>query len=78
VGRDAVVVLGHDYWKSQFNANPSRRVGSTIWINSVPCTIIGVAPQQFTGIDQFIKPSMFIPLAMSPRLPGQNNLEKRD
>jgi macrolide transport system ATP-binding/permease protein len=77
VGRDAVVVLGHDYWKSQFNASPSA-IGSTIWINSVPCTIIGVAPQQFTGIDQFVKASMFVPLAMSPRLAGENNLERRD
>jgi predicted permease len=77
VGRDAVVVLGHDYWKSQFNANPSA-IGSTIWINGVPFSIIGVAPEQFTGIDQFIKPTMFIPLAMSPRLMGTNNLEKRD
>jgi len=77
VGRDAVVVLGHDYWQSQFNANPSV-IGSTIWLNSVPCTIIGVAPQQFTGVDQFVKPSLFVPLAMSPRLGGENNLEKRD
>ena len=56
VGRDAVVVLGHDYWVSQFNANPSV-VGSTIWINSVPCTVIGVTPQQFTGVDQMVKPT---------------------
>jgi len=77
VGRDAVVVLGHDYWVSQFNANPSA-VGSTIWINSVPLTIIGVLPEQFTGIDQYVKPSMFVPLAMSPRLSGENILEKRD
>jgi len=70
-------VLGHDYWVSQFNANPSV-VGSTIWINSVPLTIVGVLPQQFTGIDQFVKPSMFVPIAMSPRLSGADNLEKRD
>lgn len=77
VGRDAVVVLGHDYWVSQFNANPTI-VGSTIWINNVPCTIVGIMPQQFTGIDQLFKPSMFVPLAMSPRLNGDNSLEKRD
>ncbi len=77
VGRDAVVVLGHDYWKSQFDGNPSV-IGSTIWINGVPCNIVGVAPEQFTGIDQFVKPSMFVPLAMSPRLSGGNELEKRD
>jgi predicted permease len=77
LGRDAVVVLGHDYWKTQFNGNPSA-IGTSIWINGVPCTIIGVLPQQFTGIEQYVKPSMFIPLAMSARLGGVNNLEKRD
>jgi putative ABC transport system permease protein len=77
VGRDAVVVLGHDYWVSQFNSNPAV-VGSTIWLNGVPCTVIGVAPAPFTGIDQFVKPSLFVPIAMSPRLTGTNSLEKRD
>src|SRR5579863_9566424 len=77
VGRDAVVVLGHDFWVNQFKANPSA-VGSTIWINGVPLTIVGVAPEQFTGIDQYVKYSMFIPLAMSPRLSGDSALEKRD
>ena len=77
VGRDGVVVLGHDYWVSQFNASPSA-VGKTIWINGVPLNVIGVMPQQFTGIDQFVKPSMFVPIAMFPRLSGADGLEKRD
>jgi macrolide transport system ATP-binding/permease protein len=77
VGRDPVVVLGHDYWVSQFNASPSV-LGSSIWLNGVQCTIIGVTPAEFTGIDQFFKPSLFVPLAMSPRLGQQNTLEKRD
>jgi macrolide transport system ATP-binding/permease protein len=77
VGRDAVVVLGHDFWMHQLNASPSI-VGSTLWLNSVPFTVIGVAPEQFTGIDQFVKYAMFIPIAMSPRLGGENLLEKRD
>jgi predicted permease len=77
VGRDSVIVLGHDYWVSQFNSNPAV-IGSTVWINNVPCIIVGVTPEQFTGIDQFVKPSLFVPLAMSPRLTGVNNLEKRD
>jgi len=77
LGRDAVVVLGHDFWAHQWNANPSV-VGSTIWINSVPFTVIGVAPERFTGLDQFVKQAMFLPIAMAPRLSGDNNLEKRD
>jgi predicted permease len=77
VGRDAVVVLGHDFWVNQMNSNPSV-VGSTMWLNSVPFNVIGVAPEQFTGIDQFVKYAMFVPLAMSARLSGNDLLEKRD
>jgi predicted permease len=76
-GRDSVIVLGHDFWKTQFNGNPAA-VGSTIWLNGVPCTIIGIAPESFTGIDQFIKASLYIPLALSPRIGGSNFLEQRD
>ncbi len=77
-GRDAVVVLGHDFWVSDFNANPFV-VGSTIRLNGVECTVIGVTPEQFTGIDnQNLKPSLFVPLAMSARMDPQNALERRD
>jgi macrolide transport system ATP-binding/permease protein len=77
VGRDAVVVLGYDFWKSQFGASPSV-VGSRVWVNGVPCTIVGVAPERFTGIDQMLKPSLYVPVAMSPILGQANNLERRD
>lgn len=77
VGRDAVVVLGHDFWVHQMNGNPSV-VGSTIWLNGVPFIVIGVAPEEFTGIDQFVKYAMFVPLAMSPRMGGTSVLEKRN
>ena len=77
VGRDPVVVLGHDFWESQFAASPSA-VGSKIRLNGTECTIIGVAPQQFTSIDQFLKPSLFIPMAMSSRLGQGDSLERRD
>jgi len=77
VGRDPVVVLGHDFWESQFAASPAA-IGSKIRLNGIPCTIVGVAPQQFTSIDQFLKPSLFVPLAMSPLLGQPNSLEGRD
>ena len=75
-GNDAVVVLGHDFWVSQLNANPLV-VGSTIRLNGVECTVVGVAAERFTGIDQ-VKPSLFVPLALSSRL-GQGHIpEGRD
>src|SRR5580704_17448601 len=77
VGRDAVVVLGHDFWVSEFNANPSV-VGSSLRLNGVDCRIIGGVPERFTGVQQLVKPTLYVPLAMSPRLDRENILEKRD
>jgi macrolide transport system ATP-binding/permease protein len=77
VGRDAVVVLGHDFWVSEFNSNPSV-VGSSLRLNGVECKIVGIVPQQFTGVEQMVKPALYVPLAMSPRLDRDNLLEKRD
>jgi len=76
-GRDPVVVLGHDFWVSQFNSSPSV-VGSLIRLNGIDFTVIGVAPESFTGIDQYLRPALFVPFAMSPRLAQDNNLHKRD
>jgi macrolide transport system ATP-binding/permease protein len=77
VGRDPVVVLGHDFWVSQFGASPSA-IGSKVRLGGTEFTIIGVAPEQFTGLDGFLKPAVFVPLAMSPRLNQKNNLDSRD
>jgi predicted permease len=76
-GRDAVVVLGHDFWVSQFGASASA-LGSHIRLSGVEYTVIGVAPEHFTGIDQYLRPALFIPLAMIPRMGQSNNLHKRD
>lgn len=75
-GRDPVVVLGHDFWISQFGGKPSV-LGSRIRLNGIDFLVIGVAPEQFTGIDLVLRPTMFVPLAMSPRM-GENNLHNRD
>ena len=63
VGRDAVVVLGHDFWVSQFNANPSV-VGSTIRLDGVEFTIVG----RFTGALHRTRQSR--PEALPVRSPG--------
>jgi len=75
-GRDAVTVLSHDFWVSQYNGDPSV-LGSRLRLDGIEFTVIGVTPEQFTGIDRFIRPALFIPLAMSPRM-GQKDFHKRD
>jgi predicted permease len=77
-GRDAVVVLGHQFWKTHFAASPSA-IGQTIRINGVDFTVVGVAPEKFTGIERYIRPAMFVPLMMKQRLDASKDdpLEKR-
>lgn len=79
-GRDAVVILGHNFWKKQFGGDPSV-IGRRVRLNSVEFTVVGVAPEHFTSLDQFFDLAMFVPLHMAPRLasdPKDNLLEKRD
>jgi len=45
-GRDAVVVLGSDFWRHQFASDPSV-VGRTVRLNGRDFTVIGVAPETF-------------------------------
>jgi len=79
-GRGAVVVLGRDFWEKHYAGNASV-LGRRVRLNGVEFTIIGVAREGFTGMDQFFRPAFFIPFAMWPRLavnPKENPLERRD
>src|SRR5271157_3842836 len=76
-GRDAVVVLSHDMWMRQFGSNPGA-IGQRIRLNGKEFTIVGVAPERFTGVDQYWKPSLYVPLAMVPAIGQPDFLEKRD
>ena len=78
-GRDAVVVLAYETW-SEFGGDPGI-VGSEIRISGRAFTVVGVAPEGFTGADHFVMAAFYVPLAMlqtlntdaSPRI-----LEQRD
>ena len=63
-GRDAVVVLGPDFWKREFAGDPSV-VGRIIRLNGTDFTVIGVAPETFPGMFIFIRPDFYMPLAMA-------------
>jgi macrolide transport system ATP-binding/permease protein len=63
-GRDAVVVLGPDFWRDEFGSNPSV-LGRTVRLNGVEFTVIGVAPDTFPGMQLFGHPDFYMPLAMA-------------
>src|SRR5277367_1464262 len=63
-GRDAVVVLGADFWRHEFAGDPGV-VGRTVRLNGAPFTVIGVAPDSFPGLLTFGHPDFYMPLAMA-------------
>ena len=78
-GRDAVVVLGHDLWVNDFASSPDV-IGKSIFLNGLPFTVIGVAPESFRGPIVWMRADLYVPLAMQPALAGasqQNELEMR-
>jgi macrolide transport system ATP-binding/permease protein len=78
-GRDAVVVLGHYLWENEFASNPEI-VGGSIYLNGLPFTVVGVAPESFTGPNAWVRADLYVPLAMQPALAGgseQSELERR-
>ena len=79
-GRDAVVVLGHHLWKNELASDPGV-VGRTIFLDGLPFTVVGVAPESFIGPSAFVRADLYVPLAMQPTLtgvPGQSELERRE
>jgi len=79
-GRDAVVVLGHDFWRRELGADPGL-VGRTIRINGIDCTVVGVTPESFPGLMLFTNPDLYLPLSMAGAFatdPRKDFFEDRD
>lgn len=79
-GRDAVAVLSYDLWRNEFSSSPDV-IGRSLFLNGIEFKIIGVAPESFTGVDQYFRPALYVPLMMSARLTGNTGhswLESRD
>jgi len=62
-GRDAVAVISHTAWQRDFGGAPDV-IGRAVAINGHPFTIIGVAPEEFLGVQPFIEPGIYIPRMM--------------
>jgi predicted permease len=75
-GKDAVIVLSHDFWMSRFGGRDSA-IGSEIRLDGIPFTVIGVTPESFTGLRRLVQPAFYLPLAMSPQLKA-GSLTRRD
>jgi macrolide transport system ATP-binding/permease protein len=63
-GAPPVVVLSGNFWQSQFHSNPGI-IGSTIHLNRVVFTIVGVTPADYLGTVSFV-PVLWAPIAARP------------
>jgi predicted permease len=69
-GRDLVAVISYHMWDREF-ARDRSVLGRSIRVNGSAFTVIGVAPENFTGPQAFVNPDVYIPMhAYQQAVPG--------
>lgn len=63
----AVAVIGHDTWDHLF-AKDTDVIGSTLTVNGVIVTVVGVAPEPFIGMTGYRQLQLWMPLATHRQL----------
>ncbi|MGB6742422.1 MAG: ABC transporter permease, partial [Terracidiphilus sp.] len=56
-----VAVISYNYWTRRFARNPDV-MGKTLYVNSVPMTIVGIAAEGFEGVEPGGSTDFWIPL----------------
>jgi predicted permease len=75
-GAHAVVVLSHEFWTGSFGGDPAV-VGQSMIVNGRSFTIIGVAPERFSGTTLGARPKLFLPMTMRKVVDGWDGFDKR-
>ncbi|MBV9763982.1 MAG: ABC transporter permease [Acidobacteriaceae bacterium] len=70
------IVLSDAFWRSHFGGD-RRIIGKTVDLNKQPFTIIGIAPREFHGIEQFFWPDLFLPIVNERQIEGFDFLSNR-
>ena len=60
-----VALIGQDLWIRRFASDPAL-IGSTIRLNGVPLTVIGILPRSFRGLSG--NAELWVPATMTPQL----------
>src|SRR4051794_14748757 len=60
-GRDLVAVISYRTWDRDFARSPAV-LGRLIRVNGAEFTVVGVAPESFTGPQAFVNPEIYIPM----------------
>jgi putative ABC transport system permease protein len=60
-GANPVAVISHGWWQRSFNGDPSV-LGSTLYLNFRPFTVVGVMSPEFVGTASEFRPDVWIPI----------------
>src|SRR5262245_7085028 len=66
-GHTPTAVLSYGFWTRRFARNPSI-VGDTLFVKGIPFTVVGVASQDFTGVEHNNATDIWIPIQDRPEL----------
>ncbi len=75
-GASPFAVLSFDAWQRRFGG-ASGITGTTIRVNGLPYTILGVAPRGFHGTEVAFRPEVWVPMSMQPQIEGRSWLDER-
>jgi predicted permease len=64
-----VVVISYGLWQRRFGG-AAGVLGTPLWIDGVPCTIVGVTPPSFFGVEVGQPFDIVVPLAADPLIRG--------
>jgi predicted permease len=73
---DPVVVVTHGFWQRRLGGARDV-VGRSVHLNGHPYTVIGVAPEGFTGVNVGLRPELWAPLSMTSQLMPDRDLRER-
>jgi predicted permease len=66
-GRDLVAVISYSMWQREFASDPGA-IGRKIRLNGTDFTVIGIAPEGFTGPVAFLLPEVYVPMNSFPQI----------
>ena len=75
-GAAEVAVLGYDFWQRRFAGDPGI-VGSSLRLNGRLFEIVGVAPEEFSGMTAALKIGVWVPLGAGDAIAERPFLDRR-
>lgn len=73
---NSVTVIGHRLWTERFGGRPDV-IGERLQVNGRAFTIVGVAPERFTGTTRGSEPQFFVPMQSRRWLSDYDGLTDR-